>query len=241
MGSQRVVHGVAETKTLVSDFHFTSLHFVVKLEHRPPSLGHFPPIYVYSLGIWIYITWLQVISSQALIFLRFYQGKDSFKPWFQVPILFLIFVSLLVHLPVSLASHLAESHCLNLCVSLECLSLFLTLQSSHFPSFPSTAAGRAQLCCHLRASQVWPHRTGMQPHGAHHANLFSGWLWDTLGATPVLPTEVVFSFQKDFNNIKSLICRSSNVVKHWCQTFNHPQFSVTHGSTYLEWQPLRKR
>lgn len=145
------------------------------------------------------IYWLQVIRSQALIFLRFYQGKDSFKPWFQVPILFLIFVSLLVHLPVSLASHLAESHCLNLCVSLECFSLFLTLQSSHFPSFPSTAAGRAHLCCHLRASQVWPYRTGMQPHGAHHANLFSGWLWDTLGATPVLPTEVVFSFQKDFN------------------------------------------
>ena len=44
-----------------------------------------------------------------------------------------------------------------------------------------------------------------------------------------------------FQYIKSLICRSSNVVKHWCQTFNHPQFSVTHGSTYLEWQPLRRR
>ena len=193
-----------------------------------------------NLGIWIYISWLQVIRSQALIFLKFYQGKDSFKPWFQVPTLFLIFVSLLVHLPVGLASHLAESHCLNLFVSLECFSLFLTLQSSYFPSFPSTASGRAHLCSHLRASQVWPHRNIMQPHGAHHANIFSGWLWDTLGPLQFFPQRLSFHFRK----ISIILNLSFAEVPMWWSTDARlciiPS-SVTHGSTYLEWQPLRRR
>ena len=58
------------------------------------------------------------------------------------------------------------------------------------------------------------------------------------GATPVLPTEVVFSFQKNFNNIKSLLCRSSNVVKHWCQTLHHPQFC--HTWLHLPWVTASK-
>lgn len=136
-------------------------------------------------------------------------------------------------------NHLAVWCCSNLCFSLSLGRFsFLSIVRSHFLSLPSTAAARAQLWWHLKASQIWPHS-------------------DTAPISPILPQDdfetlfrplqcfpgrLSFQFRMISTTSNPSVNRSSGEVKQWCQAFiNQAQLPVTHRSPYFERRPLRRK
>lgn len=134
---------------------FLLIFIPLTTSNQEPELSHFPQASPRKSGLWTMLS------------------RPHIDSW--------CFCILLSHLPVDLSNHLPVSHCLNFCfsVALEHFSFLSIVQSPHFVSFPLTAAARPHLRCHLRASQVWPRSTSTQRLSFHHANLASGWLWNT--------------------------------------------------------------